>query len=626
MAKDKQSDKHFMKLALKQARRGLYTTSPNPAVGCVIVRDGKVLGKGYHHQAGQPHAEIMAMRDAEERGNTICGATVYVTLEPCSHYGRTPPCAKALCEALVKRVVIAMGDPNPKVSGRGIAMLEEAGIEVKVGVCEKQAQELNRAFLYSITHKRPWVFVKYGMSLDSKLALSSGESQWITGIDARADVQRLRLWSDVIITSHATVKSDNPRMTVRVRELPEDVRKKLDLDLIRQPRRVVIDSMGSLCAERNLRLLEPYSLFKDGENYIVVGCAESLSLYKDQVIVDKKAAELSKLAALGDAQQVETIPDNPEEILKQQAAAPDDAGATAPEDSAKAKPKRKRTCKSKEDPAKVAALAAALAEAERVTAAELEAEQAVEQEANHAFDKDNSGASSLSTEEATEALDAAKKKRTKKASKKASAAASAAVSAEAKPQEQNAAQKATTATKDAKSTKRASAAKSKSAPSTAAKAVTAATAAKAVAAKSAAKSQKVLLHPDPEAKVLMQGRNYRVEEYTEHVNLVFVPLVRGYDGREHVSLEAVLDFLGAMEVRVAMVEAGPQLGSAFIDQNLINECYCYLSPMILGKGAQDAFTMPQVPSLSESLHFGSMDVSVLGHDVRLILSNLHTGN
>ena len=622
MAKDKQSDKHFMKLALKQARRGVYTTSPNPAVGCVIVRDGKVLGKGYHHQAGQPHAEIMAMRDAEERGNTICGATVYVTLEPCSHYGRTPPCAKALCEAHVKRVVIAMGDPNPKVSGRGIAMLEEAGIEVKVGVCEKQAQELNRAFLYSITHKRPWVFVKYGMSLDSKLALSSGESQWITGIDARADVQRLRLWSDAIITSHATVKSDNPRMNVRVRELPEDVRKKLDLDLIRQPRRVVIDSMGTLCAERNLRLLEPYRLFKDGENYIVVGCAESLSLYKDQVIVDKKAAELSKLAALGDAQQVETIPDNPEEILKQQAAAPDDAGVTAPEDSTKAKPKRKRTCKSKEDPAKVAALAAALAEAERVTAAELEAEQAVEQEANHAFDKDNSGASSLSTEEATEALDAAKKKRTKKASKKASAAASAAVSAEAKPQEQNAAQKATTATKDAKSTKRASAAKSKSAPSTAAKAVTAATAAKAAAAK----SQKVLLHPDPEAKVLMQGRNYRVEEYTEHVNLVFVPLVRGYDGREHVSLEAVLDFLGAMEVRVAMVEAGPQLGSAFIDQNLINECYCYLSPMILGKGAQDAFTMPQVPSLSESLHFGSMDVSVLGHDVRLILSNLHTGS
>ena len=619
MAKDKQSDKHFMKLALKQARRGVYTTSPNPAVGCVIVRDGKVLGKGYHHQAGQPHAEIMAMRDAEERGNTICGATVYVTLEPCSHYGRTPPCAKALCEAHVKRVVIAMGDPNPKVSGRGIAMLEEAGIEVKVGVCEKQAQELNRAFLYSITHKRPWVFVKYGMSLDSKLALSSGESQWITGIDARADVQRLRLWSDVIITSHATVKSDNPRMNVRVRELPEDVRKKLDLDLIRQPRRVVIDSMGTLCAERNLRLLEPYSLFKDGENYIVVGCAESLSLYKDQVIVDKKAAELSKLAALGDAQQVETVPDNPEEILKQQAAAPDNSGEAAPADTAPAKPKRKRTCKSKEDPAKVAALAAALAEAERVTAAELEAEQAVEQEANHAFDKDNSGASTLSTEEATEALDAAKKKRTRKASKKASAAAS----AEAKPQEPSDAQKATTATKDAKSTKRASAAKSnKSKSATAAKAVTAATAAKAAAAK----SQKVLLHPDPEAKVLMQGRNYRVEEYTEHVNLVFVPLVRGYDGREHVSLEAVLDFLGAMEVRVAMVEAGPQLGSAFIDQNLINECYCYLSPMILGKGAQDAFTMPQVPSLSESLHFGSMDVSVLGHDVRLILSNLHTGS
>ena len=277
-----------MARCLELARCGRGNTSPNPMVGAVIVHNGKIIGEGYHRKCGEGHAEVNAIASVRDK-RLLKDSTIYVSLEPCSHYGRTPPCAKALCEALVKRVVIAMGDPNPKVSGRGIAMLEEAGIEVKVGVCEKQAQELNRAFLYSITHKRPWVFVKYGMSLDSKLALSSGESQWITGIDARADVQRLRLWSDVIITSHATVKSDNPRMTVRVRELPDEVRKKLDLDLIRQPRRVVIDSMGTLCAERNLRLLEPYSLFKDGENYIVVGCAESLSLYKDQVIVDKKA-------------------------------------------------------------------------------------------------------------------------------------------------------------------------------------------------------------------------------------------------------------------------------------------------------------------------------------------------
>ena len=296
MAKDKFSDKHFMKLALKQAAKGFYTTSPNPAVGCVIVRNGKILGKGYHHQAGQPHAEVMAMRDAQERHEDIRGATVYVTLEPCSHYGRTPPCAKALCDAGVRRVVMATLDPNPKVAGRGKAMLEEAGIEVRVGVCARKAEDLNRAFLYSITAKRPWVFTKHAISLDGKVALASGESRWITGLEARSDVQRLRLWSDAIITSHETVKADNPRMNVRVRELPEDVRKRLDLDLISSPIKVIIDSHGTLCQDRNTALLEPYGIFASGENYIVVGTHEPFAAVdpeQEELSLDDRASQVA---------------------------------------------------------------------------------------------------------------------------------------------------------------------------------------------------------------------------------------------------------------------------------------------------------------------------------------------
>ena len=228
-----------MKRALKLAARGKFTTSPNPAVGCVIVRNGMIIGEGYHHKAGEPHAEIMAMRSA---GASVAGATCYVTLEPCSHYGRTPPCAKALVKAGVKRVVIACGDPNPQVAGRGVKILKDAGIEVDVGLYENKALKLNRAFFKSIVKNIPYVTVKIGMSLDGKIALSDGRSKWITSDKSRKAVQKMRAESDAIITGAGTVLADNPMLNVRYDELPEKVFAKYDINRDKQPLRVVLDS------------------------------------------------------------------------------------------------------------------------------------------------------------------------------------------------------------------------------------------------------------------------------------------------------------------------------------------------------------------------------------------------
>ena len=228
-----------MKRALKLAARGKFTTSPNPVVGCVIVRNGMIIGEGYHHKAGEPHAEIMAMRSA---GASVAGATCYVTLEPCSHYGRTPPCAKALVKAGVKRVVIACGDPNPQVAGRGVKILKDAGIEVDVGLYENKALKLNRAFFKSIVKNIPYVTVKIGMSLDGKIALSDGRSKWITSDKSRKAVQKMRAESDAIITGAGTVLADNPMLNVRYDELPEKVFAKYDINRDKQPLRVVLDS------------------------------------------------------------------------------------------------------------------------------------------------------------------------------------------------------------------------------------------------------------------------------------------------------------------------------------------------------------------------------------------------
>ena len=230
-------DNYFMMLAIEQAKRGLYTTRPNPAVGCVLVQATQIVGQGFHPQAGQPHAEVFALEDA---GARAVGATAYVTLEPCSHTGRTPPCALALIKAGVKRVVIAGLDPNPQVAGRGVNLLKQADIEVTVGVLTTQAEKLNLGFLKAMRTQMPYVRLKIAISLDGRTAMASGESKWITGTAAREDVQRLRATSGAIITGSETVIADNPQLNVRSKHLGVDVKQ------IPKPRVIVLDRRARL--------------------------------------------------------------------------------------------------------------------------------------------------------------------------------------------------------------------------------------------------------------------------------------------------------------------------------------------------------------------------------------------
>jgi diaminohydroxyphosphoribosylaminopyrimidine deaminase/5-amino-6-(5-phosphoribosylamino)uracil reductase len=202
--------------ALRLAERGLYTTAPNPRVGCVIAHGDEVVGTGFHQRAGEPHAEVFALREAGERA---CGATAYVTLEPCAHHGRTPPCADALIAAGVGRVVVAAEDPFDQVDGRGVSRLRAAGIAVETGLMREAARELNIGFFSRIERGRPFVRVKLAMSLDGRTALANGDSKWITGEAARADVQRWRARSSAILSGSGTVLADNPRLTVRLDSL-----------------------------------------------------------------------------------------------------------------------------------------------------------------------------------------------------------------------------------------------------------------------------------------------------------------------------------------------------------------------------------------------------------------------
>jgi len=220
-------DSVWMAQALRLAEQGLYGTSPNPRVGCVLMRDGESVGSGWHRRAGEPHAEVHALREAGEAAH---GATAYVTLEPCSHHGRTPPCAEALIEARVARVVVAVQDPNPEVAGAGVARLRAAGITVESGLMEAAAHELNAGFFARMTRGTPWLRSKIAMSLDGRTALGNGKSQWITGDAARRDVQHWRARSCAVLTGINTVLADDPRLNVREIETP------------RQPLRVVLDS------------------------------------------------------------------------------------------------------------------------------------------------------------------------------------------------------------------------------------------------------------------------------------------------------------------------------------------------------------------------------------------------
>lgn len=231
----------YMQHAIQLAKKGIYSTRPNPNVGCVIVKDGEVIGQGFHPRAGQPHAEVFALREAGEQAK---GATAFVTLEPCAHYGRTPPCAKALIDAQVKRVVIACLDPNPLVAGKGVALLQDAGIEVITGVCTEQATALNLGFLKAMATKMPYVRLKVASSLDGRTAMQSGESKWITGEQSRLQVQHWRAISGAVITGINTVIADDCQLNVR--ELRDEQQQAIDIQHIVQPKRIILDRQGRL--------------------------------------------------------------------------------------------------------------------------------------------------------------------------------------------------------------------------------------------------------------------------------------------------------------------------------------------------------------------------------------------
>ncbi|WP_343298302.1 bifunctional diaminohydroxyphosphoribosylaminopyrimidine deaminase/5-amino-6-(5-phosphoribosylamino)uracil reductase RibD [Pasteurella multocida] len=229
----------YMQMALELAEKGQFTTTPNPSVGCVLVKDGIIVGRGFHVKAGEAHAEVMALREAGENAR---GATAYVTLEPCSHFGRTPPCAQGLIDAGVVKVVSAMCDPNPQVAGRGLSMLSDAGIESAVGLLAEKVEWLNRGFLKRMRTGRPYVQLKMAMSLDGRTAMANGESKWITGELARADVQAERAKASAILSTSATVLADDPLLNVRWQQLPDKVKADYTQAQLRQPVRVILDS------------------------------------------------------------------------------------------------------------------------------------------------------------------------------------------------------------------------------------------------------------------------------------------------------------------------------------------------------------------------------------------------
>lgn len=242
-------DLQYMARALRLARRGLYTADPNPRVGCVLVNDGVVVGEGFHARAGDAHAEVNALADA---GQAARNATAYVTLEPCSHCGRTGPCTERLIAAGVRTVVAAMRDPNPEVRGQGFTALKSAGIEVREGVMESDAATLNVGFVSRMSRGRPYLRLKLAASLDGRTALASGESRWITGAESRRDVQRLRARSSAVLTGVDTVLADDPRLDVRENFSPQATSAGGD---IRQPLRIIVDSR--LRTPPNARILSP---------------------------------------------------------------------------------------------------------------------------------------------------------------------------------------------------------------------------------------------------------------------------------------------------------------------------------------------------------------------------------
>jgi len=261
-----EADSRFMQMALALGRRALLHATPNPRVGCVIVRDAHVIGEGSTQPPGGNHAEIEALNDARRRGHDLQGATVYVTLEPCSHFGRTPPCATALVEARVGRVVAAVEDPNPLVAGRGMEMLRQAGIEARCGLLRQEAVEANQGFFSRMNRGRPWVRVKLAASLDGRTALANGASQWITGEAARTDGHAWRARACAVLTGSGTLRADNPRLSVyRVPAQRQPLKVLLDSRLALDPAARLLDGLPVLVFchtpdPARAALLEPHSV------------------------------------------------------------------------------------------------------------------------------------------------------------------------------------------------------------------------------------------------------------------------------------------------------------------------------------------------------------------------------
>ncbi|MFP3037000.1 MAG: bifunctional diaminohydroxyphosphoribosylaminopyrimidine deaminase/5-amino-6-(5-phosphoribosylamino)uracil reductase RibD [Arsenophonus sp. ER-LPS3-MAG3] len=253
------TDKQFMIRALSLAKQGRFTTSPNPNVGCVIVYNNKIIGEGFHYKAGHTHAEIYAIQMAGKKTN---GAIAYITLEPCSHYGKTPPCVDALINAGIRRVFIAMQDPNPKVSGRSLLKLQQAGIEVIYGLLTNEAEQLNLGFIKKMRTGFPYVQLKLAASLDGRIALASGESKWITTSIARKDVQSFRAEASAILTTDKTILNDNPSLNVRWKDLLPEIQNIYPKDHIRQPIRIVLDRLNKIKPEHIVTKL-------DGECWLI---------------------------------------------------------------------------------------------------------------------------------------------------------------------------------------------------------------------------------------------------------------------------------------------------------------------------------------------------------------------
>ncbi len=553
MNKEKHSDSYYLKMALAEAKKGRYTTSPNPSVGCVIVRNNKILGMGFHHCAGQPHAEVMALRAANY---DVEGATCYVTLEPCSHYGRTPPCAQALIDAKVKKVVIGSTDPNPKVAGKGIKMLLDAHIDVvkATGKLNKECLKLNRAFFKSITTNRPFTILKYGMSLDGKVALSSNESKWITNDQCRADVQRLRLWSDAVITSYKTVLSDNPKLNVRLEDLPIKLLTGVDTTLIKQPIKVILDSKATLLPNKQLSDLDPFAIFTTGENYIVVG--------SNDVAKSNDGAKAAK--------------DNTSKKKK------------------KAKSDDSCSCCSKAQPDEVATAEPKKASASASTSAKSASSKSVSSGGKKSAKSSavaQEASASTSTSTSTSAKTRARKSTsTSTGSKSASSGARTGAGAKVKVADKKAKELVLDTNKSL----------------------------------SCGVEDEVYAQPSwkiDESKVVARGVDFVVEKWSDRVFIVVVPFALGTDHKPHASISAALDFLGSKDIRVAMVEAGSSLGSAFLEQGLIDECYCYMSPMILGLEAKSAFAIHEPAKLCDALKFKKCKVKTFKSNFGLILSD-----